>query len=53
MHQVGAVANENDSHIDVMHHNDATHKTFRYIPTIIQSKPIELVYAPSWLIYSR
>jgi len=53
MHQVGAVANENRSHIDVMHHSSATYKTFRYIPTIKQSKPIELTYAPSWLIYSR
>ena len=53
MHQVGAVANENDSHIDVMHHSSATHKTFRYIPTITQSKPIDYIYAPCWCIYSR
>jgi len=56
MHQVGADANENYLHLGrmlSMHHSSATHKTSRYIQTITQSKPIELVYAPSWLIYSR
>ena len=53
MRSLRVVANENDSHIEVMHHSSATYKAIRYILTITQSKPIELVYAPSWFIYSR